>query len=69
MQGESEVQTPLSDALLVANTLKSTVHNDYQLITYPGLGHGLGKQGLRPTVGPMEQKPIDDMVLWLKSRF
>jgi uncharacterized protein len=69
MQGDQDLQTPLSEALLVANNLKKTGHPNYQLLTYGGLGHGLGKQGAVPTVGPIEQKPMEDMVDWLNAHF
>ncbi len=69
MQGDQDAQTPLSEALLVANNLKNTGHTNYQLLTYQGLGHGLGTQGIIPTVGPIEQKPINDIITWLDSTF
>lgn len=69
MQGDQDFQTPLSEALLVANNLKQTGHTDYQLLTYVGLGHGLGAQGITPTIGPIEQQPILDLTAWLKTTF
>jgi uncharacterized protein len=44
-------------------------YRDYQLIEYPGLGHGLGPVSSRLTddFGPIEAKPMDDTLAWIKA--
>jgi dipeptidyl aminopeptidase/acylaminoacyl peptidase len=73
LHGEIDAQTPLADALLISQKLKQAGHTDFQIETFPGLGHGFsphkGPHGITPTVGPIEPTVVDTINQWINSKF
>ncbi len=68
LQGESDIQTPLEQALLLEQKLTGAGHPDHMLITYPGLGHTFyPAQGSVQPLGPIKEYVLSDLHSWLKD--
>jgi pimeloyl-ACP methyl ester carboxylesterase len=69
LQGENDSATAEKDVHLLEQALESADHSDYQLIIYPGLGHSLGPAEtlIKDNFRPIEQRPLEDLVIWLRD--
>jgi pimeloyl-ACP methyl ester carboxylesterase len=69
LQGENDSATMEKDVHLLEQALESADHSDYQLIIYPGLGHSLGPAEtlIKDNFRPIEQRPLEDLVIWLRD--
>lgn len=68
LQGESDILTPLEDALLLEQRLTEIGHQDHTLITYPGLGHYFYPEDYWSiAMGPMQDYVLRDLEAWLKE--
>ncbi len=68
LQGESDILTPLEDALLLEQRLTEIGHPDHTLITYPGLGHYFYPEDYWSiAMGPIQDYVLRDLEAWLKE--
>lgn len=68
LQGESDIQTPLEQALLLDQKLTELRHPDHTLITYADLGHTFyPAQGSVQPLGPIQEYVLSDLHSWLKE--
>ena len=68
LQGESDIQTPLEQALLLDQKLTELRHPDNTLITYADLGHTFyPAQGSVQPLGPIQEYVLSDLHSWLKE--
>jgi len=68
LQGESDIMTPLEDALLLEQRLTEIGHPDHTLITYPGLGHYFYPEDYWSiAMGPIQDYVLRDLEAWLKE--
>jgi len=66
LQGESDILTPLEDALLLEQRLTEIGHPDHTLITYPGLGHYFYPEDYWSiAMGPIQDYVLRDLKAWL----
>jgi uncharacterized protein len=67
IQGEDDVQVPLSEAQAIHETLKKSGKTQFTYKTYPGLGHGLSpRRDSKPTLGPIDETVITDITKWAR---
>ena len=70
LQGESDIQTPLEQALLLEQKLTELRHPDHTLITYADLGHTFyPAQGSVQPLGPIQEYVLGDLHSWLKEPY
>ncbi|MDQ6866505.1 MAG: hypothetical protein M3044_22090 [Thermoproteota archaeon] len=66
LNGESDTQTPVQQALLLQQRLTELNHPDRALTTYPNLGHLFNPSSqLNTGVGPIQQYVLTDLYAWL----
>ena len=72
-QGEIDIQTPVEDAFELQEHCKSLGKDIEVFHTYPDLGHGfspnVGISKWRKTVGPIEDRVVQDIADDLLKRF
>ncbi len=70
LQGEEDIQTPLSEAYWLADHLKKTAHPDFKLVSFPKLGHMFSPnkqpENRRPTFGPAEPEVLQELQNWIR---
>jgi uncharacterized protein len=68
IQGEDDVQVPLSEAAAIHETLKKSGKTMFTYKTYPGLGHGLSpRRDGKPTIGPIDEVVLNDITKWTRT--
>ena len=70
MNGENDIQTLVEGAREAFAAVEAAGNTQATLITYPGLGHSFyPATGKDQPLGPMEEKPLQDLEAWLSKTF
>ncbi len=71
LHGENDANTPVRNAKAVDQAFAEAGSASHTLITYPGLGHSLGKAAsmIDDSFAPIDPRPLTDLADWLTVHF